>query len=48
MASKAPQPRVEGVSLSRAMARPAEAYITVRDRRIFYDTGARGSQRDIV
>jgi len=49
MVFKAPQPCVESVSASGAMARHgARAYITVRDRRNLYDTQARGSQRDIV
>ena len=49
MAPKEPQPCVEGVSLSGAMARQG-GKPTSRSmyRRILYDTEARGSQRDIV
>ena len=49
MAPKEPQPRVEGVSLSGAMARQGgQPKSRSMYRRILYDTGARGSRRDIV
>jgi hypothetical protein len=49
MAPKEPQPRVEGVSLSGAMARQGgKPKSRSTYRRILYDTEARGLQRDIV
>jgi len=53
MAPQEPQPRVEGVSLSGAMARQGGSLHhgqrrSTSHRRILYDTEARGSQRDVV
>jgi hypothetical protein len=49
MVSEALQPRVEGVSLSGAMARQGgQPKSRSMYRRILYDTEARGSQRDIM
>jgi hypothetical protein len=47
MAPQEPQPRVEGLTPVRGNGTAGrDAYITANDRRILYDTEARGPQRD--